>query len=79
MLPPEVANRRKSIYPASADPEYGRLMKAQMTDLLARPSEPVFDLFDRDRLAEAFAADPSFPGLGRSAQPLGGGGHPDRP
>ena len=63
VLPPEVANRRKSIYPASMDPEYGRLMTAQMTDLLARPSEPIFDLFDRGRLAEAFAADPSFPGL----------------
>jgi asparagine synthase (glutamine-hydrolysing) len=63
VLPPEVANRRKSIYPASMEPEYGRVMKAQMTDLLARPGAPIFDLLDRGRLTEAFEANPALPGL----------------
>jgi asparagine synthase (glutamine-hydrolysing) len=63
VLPPEVASRRKSIYPASADPEYGRLVHAQFAGMLAQPSAPLFDLFDRDRLAAAFAADPTLPRL----------------
>lgn len=64
VLPPEVANRRKSIYPASADPEYAKAIKAQFADLLAQPAAPAFDLLDHGRLAEAFAADPTLPGLG---------------
>jgi asparagine synthase (glutamine-hydrolysing) len=63
VLPPEVAGRRKSIYPASADPEYGRLVHAQFAEMLAEQSAPLFDLFDRDRLAGAFAADPTLPRL----------------
>jgi asparagine synthase (glutamine-hydrolysing) len=61
VLPPEVASRRKSIYPASMDPEFAMAMKAQMADLLAQPSAPIFELFDHGRLAEAFAADPTLP------------------
>ncbi|HEY3906511.1 MAG TPA: asparagine synthase (glutamine-hydrolyzing) [Streptosporangiaceae bacterium] len=61
VLPPEVASRRKSIYPASMDPEFAVAMKAQMADLLAQPSAPIFELFDHGRLAEAFAADPTLP------------------
>jgi asparagine synthase (glutamine-hydrolysing) len=63
VLPPEVANRRKSIYPASADPEYGRAVRAQLAEVLTQPGAPLFDLFDRSRLAEAFDADPALPGL----------------
>jgi asparagine synthase (glutamine-hydrolysing) len=63
LLPPEVLGRRKSIYPASADPEYARAMQAQMSRLLAQPGEPVFALFDHGAVAERFRADPTLPGL----------------
>ncbi|HET9896453.1 MAG TPA: asparagine synthase (glutamine-hydrolyzing) [Streptosporangiaceae bacterium] len=63
VLPPEVTNRRKSIYPASADPEYGRAVKAEMSSLLGQPGAPLFEIIDRGRLAEAFSADPTLPGL----------------
>lgn len=63
LLPPEITNRRKSIYPASADPEYALAVKAQMADLLSQPSARLFEIFGRDRLAEAFVADPTLPGL----------------
>jgi asparagine synthase (glutamine-hydrolysing) len=63
LLPPEVAGRRKSIYPASADPEYAWAVQAQMGSLLGRPGAPLFDIVDHGRLAEAFGADPALPGL----------------
>jgi asparagine synthase (glutamine-hydrolysing) len=63
LLPREVLNRRKSIYPASADPEYARAVQAQMADLLSRPGEPLFGLVEHGRLAERFRADPTLPGL----------------
>jgi len=63
LLPPEVTNRRKSIYPASADPQYALAVKAQMADLLGQPSARLFEIFDHDRLAKTFAADPTLPAL----------------
>jgi len=63
LLPREVLDRRKSIYPASADPEYARAVQAQMADLLSRPGEPLFGLVGHSKLAERFRADPTLPGL----------------
>jgi asparagine synthase (glutamine-hydrolysing) len=63
LLPPEVVDRRKSIYPASADPEYARAIQAQMGSLLGQPGAPLFEIVDHGRLADAFRADPSLPGL----------------
>ncbi len=63
VLPPEVANRRKSVYPASTDPNYAVAIKAQLADLLRQPDAPVFQIVDHGRLAEAFTADPTLPGL----------------
>ncbi|MGH3260905.1 MAG: asparagine synthase (glutamine-hydrolyzing) [Trebonia sp.] len=56
LLPDDVVNRRKSIYPGAADPAYERALGRQMLDLLARPDAPLFDLISRERLAEAHAA-----------------------
>jgi len=58
-----VLDRRKSIYPASTDPEYAGAVQAQMADLLSRPGEPLFGLVDHGRLAGRFRADPTLPGL----------------
>jgi asparagine synthase (glutamine-hydrolysing) len=63
LLPSEIAGRRKSIYPASADPEYARAVQAQMGSLLARSGAPLFEILDRGRLTEAFRANPALPGL----------------
>jgi asparagine synthase (glutamine-hydrolysing) len=63
LLPREVLDRRKSIYPASTDPDYAEAVKAQMGDLLRRPGEPLFCLVDHVALAGRFAADPTLPGL----------------
>jgi asparagine synthase (glutamine-hydrolysing) len=63
LLPPEVTVRRKSIYPASADPEYARAVQAQMAELLGQPGAPLFEIVDHGRLTEAFTANPALPGL----------------
>jgi len=63
LLPREVLDRRKSIYPASADPEYARAVQAQMADLLGRPGEPLFGLVEHGQLSKRFRADPTLPGL----------------
>jgi len=62
LLPADLLNRRKSIYPGSADPAYERAIEAQMGQLLARPDAPLFSLISRQRLTEAYAADPQLPG-----------------
>lgn len=53
LLPPEVAWRPKSAYPASSDTAYGDAMLDRMRELLADPSAPLFDLVDRSRLQGA--------------------------
>jgi asparagine synthase (glutamine-hydrolysing) len=63
LLPPSIAYRRKSIYPASPDPAYATALRAQMTELLHRSDAPLFDLIDHGALAAAFAADPMLPGM----------------
>jgi asparagine synthase (glutamine-hydrolysing) len=63
LLPPEIVNRRKSIYPTSADPAYARAVRAQAESLLAEPGAPLFEIVDRSRLTAAFRADPALPGL----------------
>ena len=63
LLPADLLNRRKSIYPGAADQAYERAIQAQLRDLLNRPSAPLFDLIDRERLAAAYARDPRLPGF----------------
>jgi len=58
LLPPNLLNRRKSIYPGAADRAYERAIDAQLRDLLQKPSAPLFDLVDHHQLAEAYARDP---------------------
>ena len=55
-------NRRKSIYPGAADPAYEQAVDLQMSRLLADSGAPLFTLISRERLAEAYAADPRLPG-----------------
>ncbi|MFE2267430.1 asparagine synthase (glutamine-hydrolyzing) [Streptomyces griseosporeus] len=53
LLPRSVYDRVKSPYPSTQDPAYATALQDQVRDLLARPSHPVFDLVDRERLRRA--------------------------
>ncbi|MEU4655161.1 asparagine synthase (glutamine-hydrolyzing) [Streptomyces sp. NPDC023723] len=56
VLPPSVADRRKSGYPSTFDPRYLAVVKTQVRDLLAG-DHPALALCSRERLTEAVAAD----------------------
>jgi asparagine synthase (glutamine-hydrolysing) len=68
LLPADLLRRRRSTYPGAADQAYQRAIDAQLRRLLTHPYAPLFDLISRDRLADAYAADPRLPGL-MSVQP----------
>ena len=68
LLPADLLRRRKSIYPGAADQAYERAVDAQLRRLLTHPYAPLFDLISRERLTDAYAADPRLPGL-MSVQP----------
>ncbi|MGW2744056.1 asparagine synthase (glutamine-hydrolyzing) [Streptomyces sp. NPDC001450] len=57
LLPRSVYERVKSPYPSTQDPRYARALQDQVKDLLARPSHPVFDLVDRERVRQAAERD----------------------
>ncbi|MEU5534378.1 asparagine synthase (glutamine-hydrolyzing) [Streptomyces sp. NPDC020362] len=57
LLPRSVYERVKSPYPSTQDPRYARALQEQAAELLARPSHPVFDLVDRERVREAAERD----------------------
>ncbi|MFF9088439.1 asparagine synthase (glutamine-hydrolyzing) [Streptomyces sp. NPDC014991] len=57
VLPRSVYERVKSPYPSTQDPRYARALQEQAKDLLTRPSHPVFDLVDRDRVRRAADRD----------------------
>ncbi|MCF0087710.1 asparagine synthase (glutamine-hydrolyzing) [Streptomyces jietaisiensis] len=50
VLPKSVYDRVKSPYPSTQDPKYGLALQDHAKELLSRPSHPVFDLVDRERL-----------------------------
>ncbi|WBO68140.1 asparagine synthase (glutamine-hydrolyzing) [Streptomyces camelliae] len=53
VLPRSVYERVKSPYPSTQDPRYAAALQEQVKELLARPSHPVFDLVDRERVRAA--------------------------
>ncbi|MFG2111870.1 asparagine synthase (glutamine-hydrolyzing) [Streptomyces sp. NPDC048718] len=57
LLPKSVYDRVKSPYPSTQDPGYAVALQGHAKDLLARPSHPVFDLVDRERVRRAAHRD----------------------
>ena len=59
VLPTSVAERVKSPYPSTQDPQYPVSLQQQAKELLAEPDSPVFAMIRRDWLSDAVAADAS--------------------
>lgn len=57
LIPKSVYDRAKSPYPSTRDPEYALALQEHAKALLARPSHPVFDLVDRERVRRAAHRD----------------------
>lgn len=53
LLPQSIADRVKSPYPSTQDPNYERALRAQVSDVLADPGAPVLDLIDPAPLRDA--------------------------
>lgn len=62
MLPADIVDRPKSMYPGAADMTYARAVSAELGRLLRTPDAPLFELVDRAALQNACAADPRLPG-----------------
>jgi asparagine synthase (glutamine-hydrolysing) len=65
VLPESVVRRRKSPYPSTQDQQYVSALAEQVRDVVAMPDSPVFDMFDRRKVAAAVALAPTevAPGL----------------
>ncbi|MFF4211408.1 asparagine synthase (glutamine-hydrolyzing) [Streptomyces sp. NPDC001796] len=57
LIPKSVYDRVKSPYPSTQDPKYALALQEHAKDLLGRPSHPVFDLVDHERLRRAAHRD----------------------
>ncbi|MFJ9855836.1 asparagine synthase (glutamine-hydrolyzing) [Streptomyces sp. NPDC101150] len=68
-LPKSVAWRKKSGYPAARDDKYLKHVRAQLAALLERPTEPVFDLLDRAKVAAMLDGTQPVPYIGTAPSP----------
>jgi asparagine synthase (glutamine-hydrolysing) len=67
VLPAEVADRRKSGFPAIQDPAYDQALMTRLDDWIGDPTSPLDPLIDRQRLAATLKDDRLAPvGWGRS-------------
>ncbi|MEU1198118.1 asparagine synthase (glutamine-hydrolyzing) [Streptomyces sp. NPDC005813] len=57
VIPTSVYDRVKSPYPSTQDPAYAAALQEQARELLTRPSHPVFDLVDEERVKQAAHRD----------------------
>lgn len=65
LLPKEVLWRKKSPYPKTFDPEYLRLMRTRLEDLMADNTAPLWQLVDRASLQELTRNGMSWPWYGQ--------------
>lgn len=50
VIPQELLMRKKSPYPKTYDPEYERVLKQKLTDILSRPDAPIHAIVDADKV-----------------------------
>ena len=64
LLPEEVLWRKKSPYPKTHDPRYGRIMYGRLARLL-QENAPLFELLDREKVASLLDSEPRWPWYGQ--------------
>ena len=65
LLPEQVLYRKKSPYPKTHHPEYTRLVRTALEQLLQRPEAPLFQLFSRQAVQEYLENQPAWPWYGQ--------------
>jgi len=70
LLPPEVAQRPKSVYPGVRNLAYNQAVSARMHELLARPEAPVFQLIDPVKVKAMLTAGTPVPGVWSISGPM---------
>ena len=65
ILPEEVLWRKKSPYPKTHDPQYRKLVTDQLADLLNRPNEAIWQIFDREKAGELVSGEYAWPWYGQ--------------
>jgi asparagine synthase (glutamine-hydrolysing) len=59
LLPPQVIQRRKSVFPSTQDSAYVALLQTQLREVVDDIAHPVFDIYDRQTVAEVLAVPPA--------------------
>ena len=65
ILPEAVLWRKKSPYPKTFDPKYGRMVAQRLEDLMAQKDATLFALVDRKAVGELFTRDSVWPWYGQ--------------
>lgn len=65
LLPDKVLYRKKSPYPKTHHPEYLRLMREGVQELLQRKDAPVFTIFSREMVQRYIQGNPAWPWYGQ--------------
>ena len=65
LLPEKVLWRKKSPYPKTFDPQYEKMVRARVQNLLEDPNAPLFALVDREAVEALFRVEPIWPWYGQ--------------
>lgn len=65
ILPEEVLWRKKSPYPKTYDPRYGKLVSERLREIIADRSRPIWHIVDRDAAKELLTAEHIWPWYGQ--------------
>ena len=65
LLPEEVLYRKKSPYPKTYDPAYGKAMEARLRDLLVTKDAPIWNIVDRGNLQKYLREETPWPWYGQ--------------
>ena len=65
LLPDEVLWRKKSPYPKTHHPEYFKMVKQRLLDIIASPNEPIFQLVSPKKLLQLTQSTSQIPWYGQ--------------